>query len=136
VLPVLPQGSQEGINIGNLINQLHNSVFMARKLLWIARVISIFYVIFLSVISIDALGSGLGNLIIRLIPAFVLLAALLAAIKWPLAGGILYIALGMFYIAVLNSYGWLVYTAFSVPLVLTGILYLINWKKSSLLLDS
>jgi hypothetical protein len=109
---------------------------MANKLLWIARVIGIFYLIFLSVISIDALGSGFGSLIIRLIPAFVLLAALLTSIRWPLAGGIFYIALGMFYIAVLNSFGWMVYTAFSVPLVIIGIIYLITWKKSSLLLDS
>lgn len=66
----------------------------ARVLHWLPRSLCILAILFVSTFALDAFAPGLtvwqqlGAFLIHLIPSFVLLALLLIAWKWELAGGI------------------------------------------------
>ena len=78
---------------------------------WAPRILSILFISFLALMSLDVFSMGLnfwqtaGALFLHNIPAFILLAILLASWKYEIAGGIAFIVAGIFYIA------WLLMTA-------------------------
>jgi hypothetical protein len=70
-------------------------------LTWIARIICIVTIIFISLFAFDAISpnqtfwQNAGALLISLLPSFVLIAILVIAWKWKVAGGIILILTGI-----------------------------------------
>ena len=68
---------------------------------WLPRIICILAILFVSLFAADAFAPGLtiwqqfGDLLIHLIPAYILLAFLIVAWKWENIGGIIFILIGL-----------------------------------------
>jgi len=106
---------------------------MKRKLLfWSARILAILAILFFLVFSLDCFEGGtlrdqLTCFFMHNIPAFILIAILVIAWRWEMAGGILFIAAAIagaiFFGAFSGNTGviWLL-----MPLVLVGILFILQ----------
>jgi len=108
---------------------------------WAPRVLSILFILFLALFSLDIFdmqldfwGTVLG-LFMHNIPALILLAVLVISWKYEIVGGIVYILAGLFYIVMLMmnpSFEWYMLSWFVTiagPAFLIGILFLMNWFK-------
>jgi hypothetical protein len=108
------------------------SCILLLYLLWIPRVLTVLFVIFISLFALDAFGQRTGFLktllafMIHMIPAFLIITILVFSWKWPLIGGIGFTLLGLVYLywAGRNNQ---VYALIYTPLFLTGVLFLISW---------
>ena len=113
-----------------------------RTLFWTPRVLSILFIAFLSMFSLDVFGEGLSfwrtlqALTIHLIPSFVLIAALVLAWRWEWIGAALYGAAGAFYVVgilrrpfppVAVRMSWILIIAG--PAFAIAVLFLVNWLK-------
>lgn len=108
---------------------------------WTPRILSIIFICFLALFSLDVFSPGLSfwqiaiGLFMHNIPALVLLVVLLISWKHEIAGGIAFILAGLLYIfsLVINpQLEW--YMLFwslqiSGPAFLIGILFTIGWFK-------
>jgi hypothetical protein len=78
-------------------------------LYWLPRVLAILFIIFISLFSFDVFQEGYGfwqavlAFLIHLVPSYILTAALLVAWKWEKIGGLIFLALGLWYL--LMTYG-------------------------------
>ena len=71
-------------------------------------------------------------LTMHLIPTFILLAVLALSWRWEWIGGILFSALGLFYvISFWGRFPWSTYAIISGPLFALGVLFLFNWRYHS-----
>lgn len=107
-------------------------------LFWTPRILCILFSIFISLFAFDVFTSGytiwqtLLALIMHLIPAFLILCVLAFSWNREWIGGILFIALGIYYIAMAwGKFDLAAYFIISGPLFLIGILFLINWFYKS-----
>jgi len=114
-----------------------------RALFWMPRALSIAFLAFLSLFSMDVFSEHLGfwqtalALTMHLIPVFVLIAALVLAWHWAWIGAALYAAAGLLYVAWVASMSrpvppamrliWIV-TIAGPAFVIAG-LFLANWLK-------
>jgi hypothetical protein len=109
-------------------------------LYWVPRVLGILAILFMMMFSLDCfegdgkLGEKLLCLLMHNIPVLIILGILIAAWKWELIGGILFIAAsiaGMIFFNVFNgNWGALIIMT---PFVVTGILFILHherYKKS------
>ena len=103
-------------------------------LFWTPRVLTIAFILFLGLFALDVFGEGYGffetviALFMHLIPNFVLLAVLIIAWKREWVGAVLFMGLGLFYLAsTWGRFHWSAYAGISGPLFLMGILFLLNW---------
>lgn len=107
-----------------------------RGLYWTPRVLGILFAAFVSIFALDVFGEGYGfwgtilALVMHLIPTLLVLTVLVIAWRWERVGGILLIALGVFY--VIESWTrthihWSSYLVISGPLFLIGGLFLTDW---------
>jgi len=107
---------------------------------WTPRVLSIIFVLFLILMSLDVFSSELsfwqtlGALFIHNIPALVLLIVLLMSWKYEIVGGITFILAGILYIILLmrNPFEWYMLSwaiQISGIAFFIGILFLIGWFK-------
>jgi len=98
---------------------------MKKIFYWLARVLSILFIIFISLFALDVFGEAmwLTALLMHLIPSFILIIITIIAWKKGLLGGIIFIILGL--IAIINLI-WIM----AVPSIVIGVLYLIAGKKS------
>ncbi len=116
-----------------------------KVLFWSPRVLSIAFIVFLSLFALDVFDGRHGfwqtalALIMHLIPVFVLITVLILAWRWEWIGAALYAAAGLLYVA------WVVSMSRPVPpmvrliwiLVIAGPafviagLFLANWLKRS-----
>jgi len=112
---------------------------------WTPRVVSILFICFLALFSLDVIQPGLSTgqivvgLIMHNIPVFVLLILLIIAWKYEIVGGIAYILAGLLYSgstivsALTSDFPWYLSLSWSltiaVPALFIGILFLINWYK-------
>ncbi|MFA6306553.1 MAG: hypothetical protein WCV70_01525 [Patescibacteria group bacterium] len=117
-----------------------------KKLYWSPRILAILFIIFLALMSLDVFSLGLNfwqtitALLIHNIPAFILLAILLASWKYEIIGGIAFILAGIFYIAMILTtiitagFEWY-YLSWAVQIsgiaFLTGALFLVGWFKKT-----
>ena len=112
---------------------------------WLPRVLAIFFLIFLALFSLDIFEGNYGfwgtilGLLMHNIPVFILMFVLWISWKHEIVGGVVFIAVGLFYIlmrwrsaeiptdTLLNS------IIIAGPALVIGILFLINWfyKKKS-----
>lgn len=76
---------------------------MTRVIVWAPRVLGIAYILFLSMFALDvfsdalSVGQTLVALAMHLIPSAVMILAVAIAWRWPVAGGLIFIAAGLFY---------------------------------------
>jgi len=108
---------------------------MKQLLYWAPRGLCILFALFISLFALDVFGEGYGfwetvvALLIHLIPTGIVLVVLALSWRWEWIGGVLFIALGAWYlVAVWGRFHWSVYLAISGPLFLIGVLFLINWR--------
>jgi hypothetical protein len=117
-----------------------------RFVYWFPRVLSIVFILFLSMFALDIFDMNLGfwgtivGLFMHLIPSFILIIVLLFAWRYELVGAIVFTLFALFYIAQLtatilmnpsDSLPWFVAITWSMtiagPALLIGILYFVNW---------
>jgi hypothetical protein len=110
-------------------------------LFWTPRILSIIFICFLALFSLDVISPELSfwqivvGLFMHNIPVFILLAVLLISWKYEIVGGIIFILAGLLYIltlAVNPKFEWhmLSWSAtIAGPAFLIGILFLISWRK-------
>ncbi|MFA5392391.1 MAG: hypothetical protein WC306_01705 [Candidatus Paceibacterota bacterium] len=111
---------------------------------WTPRILSIVFICFLTLFSLDVFSPGLTfwqivvGLFMHNIPVFILLAVLLISWKYEIVGGIVFILAGILYIIRLlmvmfmNGFEW--YGLFwslqiAGPAFLIGILFIIGWIR-------
>ncbi len=103
-----------------------------RILYWTPRVISILFIIFISLFSFDVFGTGAGfwktllALFVHLIPSFALLAALIIAWKYELVGAAIFFGFAAWYIwQTVEHPSW--WPIISGPAIVTGLLFMADW---------
>ena len=114
---------------------------ISKFIYWTPRILSIAFILFLALFSLDVISPELPleQILLRLfmhnIPVFILTIALIISWKYEIVGGITYILAGITYIFFTlgrNEFQWhfLVWILqISVIAFLVGILFLINWYK-------
>ena len=107
---------------------------MKRILFWAPRILGILFAAFISIFALDVFGEGYGfwktilALLMHLIPTGIILIVLAMSWRWEWVGGILFPALGVLYLVwSWGRFPWSVYLVMSGPLVLVGVLFLLNW---------
>ncbi len=117
-----------------MTNQINKGLY------WTPRILSLIFIAFLFLMSFDVFGEGgniwqiIGAFILHSLPALVLLAVLLVAWKREIVGGIGFILAGLAYIVLVfwSDFEWykLAWAAQISGLAwLTGVLFLIGWRK-------
>ena len=107
---------------------------MGKYVLWAPRVLMSILIVFIIVMAIDAFripyssGSNAGSLLTSLIPAALLLAGLITGWKHKLAAGIIVVIIGLAMIVLTRIYRQnFSFLVLSTPVLVTGILYFLNW---------
>ena len=104
---------------------------------WAPRVLCILYAAFISVFAADVFGHGLPfwqttlALLMHLLPTFLVLAVLALSWRREWIGGALFVALAALYVIWARNkpfFGWAPVLFISGPLLLTGALFLLNWR--------
>ena len=110
-------------------------------LYWTPRILSILFILFLSIFALDIFDMDLGfwgtivGLFMHLIPSFVLIILLVVAWKYEWVGGIAFISAGILYIILLLINPQLEWYMLSWSLIIAGpafivgILWILNWKN-------
>jgi len=107
---------------------------------WTPRILSIIFICFLALFSLDVFEPGLTvwqivvGLFMHNIPVFILLAVLLISWKHEIVGGVAFILAGVAYIMFAakrfeGNIMWLPSLIIAGPAFLIGILFLIGWFK-------
>lgn len=111
---------------------------------WIPRILSIIFILFLAIFSLDIFDMKLSfwetvlGLFMHNIPVFVLSIILLISWKHEIVGGIAFTLAGTLYVAIMainmlrNSFEWYMVSwnfIIAGPAFLIGILFIINWLK-------
>jgi len=115
---------------------------ISKKLYWTPRILSIIFLLFLAMFSLDVFKTGLTawqiavGLFMHNIPVFILAIVLWISWKYEIVGGIGFILAGLIYIALLmkNPFQWYMLSwaiQISGMAFLTGILFLIGWFKKN-----
>ncbi|MFA6194328.1 MAG: hypothetical protein WC719_01105 [Patescibacteria group bacterium] len=112
---------------------------------WAPRILSIIFILFLAMFSLDVFGTGLGfwataeALFMHNLPALILLVVLLISWKYEIVGGIAFILAGVAYISMLLlNVGRFEWYALSYSLIIAGpaffigILFLIDWRRKKI----
>jgi hypothetical protein len=122
-----------------MVNKIDKFVY------WTPRVLSVCFVLFLAMFSLDVFEPGKSateiavGLFMHNIPALILMAVLIVSWKREIVGGIAFILAGFLYIAVVlgtrafkNGFEWYMITWFltiSGPAFLIGALFLAGWHR-------
>ena len=96
---------------------------------WVARCMAIAFILFVSAFALDVFGESdwLLALIIHLIPSYILIALTAVAWKMDIMGGILFLVVGIIFMAVTRLEGYVLY----VPAFTLGLLFLVSgWLKN------
>jgi len=105
-----------------------------RLLFWTPRILCLLFAAFISLFALDVFGEHHGfwktllALLMHLVPTAVLLAVLALTWRWEWVGGLVFPALGVFYLVTFwGRFPWSVYVIISGPLFFVGALFLLNW---------
>lgn len=93
-------------------------------LYWLPRILAILFILFISMFALDVLGEPQWflALLIHLIPSYILIALTILSWKFPLPGGLAFIALGIL-LLVLSHFEPLI---ISIPVIVIGALFLVS----------
>lgn len=101
---------------------------------WTPRILCVFFAVFLSLFALDVFDAGLGfwqtilSLLIHLLPVYMIIIVLLIAWRREWVGAILFTILAVFYLVwAWGRFHWSVYVVICGPLLLLGVLFLVNW---------
>jgi hypothetical protein len=104
--------------------------------LWVARLLTIAFAIFISVFAMDVFNEGYGfwktmlGLFMHLLPTLIILIVLLVAWRNAIIGGLIYILLGITYIVFTwGKSDWTAYALIPAPMILIGVLFFIGWYQ-------
>ena len=111
-----------------------------RFVYWTPRILSIIFILFLALFSLDIFDLKLGfwqtilGLFMHNLPALILLVVLLISWKYEIVGGIAFILAGLLYIIrlMMNPFEWYMLSwslTIAGPAFFIGILFFINWFK-------
>ena len=102
-------------------------------LFWLSRILCILFAIFLSLFAFDIFNEGYGvretvlALLIHLIPVFIVVAVLVLAWRRVSNGTLLFPVLALAYpVLSQGRQDWSAYLVISGPLVLQGVLFILN----------
>jgi signal transduction histidine kinase len=108
---------------------------MKRLLYWTPRALCILFAAFISLFALDVFNEGYGRwemilaLLAHLVPTAIILVVLAACWRWEWIGGVLFTVLGAAYAVIAwPKFGWGACLLISGPLVLIGVLFLVNWR--------
>jgi len=113
----------------------------SKFLYWAPRVLSIIFILFLSMFSLDIFEGNYGfwgtilGLFMHNIPVIILLILLIISWKYDFVGGIVFILAGVSYIVLLlinpqlewYMFSWAI--MISGPAFIVGILWILSWKN-------
>ena len=105
----------------------------ARMLPWTPRILGILVSLFVGMFALDAFSEGkpffqaMLDFVIHLIPAFILLALVVASFRWEWIGGVAFIGLAVVYVMTMSRgrLDWMLMIA--APLAVVGVLFLWSW---------
>jgi hypothetical protein len=109
-------------------------------LYWTPRILAIAYIAFLAVFALDVFHGDDGfwrtaaAFALHLIPNTIVMLVLLIAWRWEHIGGLLFIALGGFYVVwAWGVFPWPTYLVIAAPCALIGVLFILNraWPISA-----
>jgi len=96
----------------------------------IARTAGLVVFLFIATFAADSAGDGLGAIVPHLLPAMIVLAIVVVAWRWDLAGGVAFMSLAVGYAFIARSHlDWIL--TVSLPLATTGALFLWSWRGRS-----
>jgi hypothetical protein len=139
-LPTQPLNTSFSIIIKNMKKKTNK---VSKFLFWTPRIISILFILFLSLFSLDVFDGNYGfwgtilALLMHNIPVFFLIIILIISWRYEIVGGIVFTLAGLLYVARLlmtiimhSPHEW--YMLFwtlpiSGPAFLVGMLFFINW---------
>ena len=104
---------------------------------WLPRILSLGFVLFLSLFSLDVFGQYAGwaivpALLMHLLPALILLVMIIIAWKHDLFGFFIFFIFAIGYIFMVGlDHPWSWYVSISSPSVLIAILYLFSWQQKN-----
>ncbi len=117
---------------------------ISKFIYWTPRILSIIFILFLALMSLDVISPGLSfwqiilGLFMHNIPVFILLIVLLISWKHEIVGGIAFIVAGLLYItlilidAFINGFKWYM-LSWTIQIAgiafFIGILFLVGWFK-------
>ncbi len=112
---------------------------------WTPRILGILAILFISMFTLDAFDPNktfwqqIADFLMHMIPSFVLIAFLVIAWKWELAGGIIFILIGLGFSPIIymhnyqmNDSVWMslkVLLFITFPFILMGILFVLSYYK-------
>jgi hypothetical protein len=117
---------------------------VSKFIFWTPRILSILFICFLAMFSLDVFSPGLSfweivlGLFMHNIPIFLLIAVLVISWKHEVVGGIVFILAGLAYIALMvrnalmNPFEWYMVSynfIIAGPAFFIGALFLIGWLK-------
>ena len=103
---------------------------------WFPRILSIAFVLFLSLFALDVFGEYSGwqtilAFLIHLLPSFILLAVILVAWRYDLVGAVAFLGFAVFYIFMVGfNRPWSWYVGISCPAAIVGILFFLSCLAS------
>jgi uncharacterized membrane protein len=106
-----------------------------KVIVWLPRAISIAFVLFLSLFSLDVFSEYSGweavvPFLIHMIPSIVLLAIVLLSFKFELIGALVFLAFAVFYVVSAGlDKPWTWYAFISGPAVITSALFFLSWMQ-------
>ena len=105
-----------------------------RLLVWAPRILCVLFAAFVSLFALDVFDQGYGfwetilALLMHLIPTTgIIVVVLVISWRWEWVGGVLFTVLGALYLMSWGQFHWPV-NPISGPLLLVGVLFLINWR--------
>lgn len=102
---------------------------------WLPRILSIGFVLFLSLFALDVFSEYTGwsvilPLLIHLIPSFILIGALIVAWRHEWVGAALFLGFAVWYVWTAGlDRPWSWYLGIAAPAAIVGILFLISWLQ-------
>ncbi len=114
---------------------------MNKTLYWLPRILSIIFILFLAMFSLDIFGNNYTfwetvlGLLMHNIPSIILAILLVVAWKYEWVGGVAFILGGIFYIIILlmnPTFEWYMLSwsiTIAGPAFIIGYLWILNWKN-------
>lgn len=102
--------------------------FLKNFLFWSPRVLGILFALFISLFALDVFSEGYGfgetviALVMHLVPTMIIVVLLIIAWKREVIGGLLFIAIALFYILTSRGQSWII----SGPVLLIGALFILG----------